>query len=152
MTLLASFTVPGQPVPQGSLSPFVHAKTGRVVAPQKRTLVEWRETVAWHARQLGAVDPTPDPVRVILDFRLRRPRSHFGTGRNHGVLKTSAPAWCVSRPDVDKLQRACLDALTGVLWRDDSQVVDITASKSWADEPRVDIEVHEVGDVLERVG
>lgn len=152
MTLLLSVTVPGQPIPQGSMTPFIHAKTGRVVSPQKRTLVEWRETVAWHARQNGApAEPTSNPVRVRLQFMLPRPRSHFGTGRNSGVLKQSAPLWPVGRPDLDKLVRAILDALTGVTWSDDSQVVDIDAFKAWDDQPGVHIEIHTVGKAEERV-
>jgi len=154
MTLLADFTVPGQPVPQGSLSPFVHAKTGRVVTPQKRSLVEWRETIAWHARQSGIpAEPTLNPVRVHLDFWLQRPKRHFGTGRNKSDLKATAPVWCVSRPDLDKVVRACLDALTAVIWRDDSQVVAVAASKGWTGAmPRVEIEVHEIGEWTEYVG
>jgi Holliday junction resolvase RusA-like endonuclease len=42
-------------------------------------------------------------------------------------------------PDLDKLIRAILDALTGVVWRDDGQVVDIVASKVYADTPGVDV-------------
>lgn len=37
------------------------------------------------------------------------------------------------RPDLDKLVRSCLDAMTGVIYADDSQVVRVTASKRWAD-------------------
>jgi Holliday junction resolvase RusA-like endonuclease len=45
----------------------------------------------------------------------------------------------VVRPDADKLVRACLDALTGVLWEDDSQVVEISARKVYGPTERVDV-------------
>ena len=52
-------------------------------------------------------------VNIVLDllFRFPRPRSHFGTGRNAGQLKPSAPFYVRTRPDLDKLARAVGDAL-----------------------------------------
>jgi Holliday junction resolvase RusA-like endonuclease len=44
-------------------------------------------------------------------------------------------------PDLDKLVRAILDSLTGVVWRDDAQVVDIVARKVYAETPGVDIAI-----------
>jgi crossover junction endodeoxyribonuclease RusA len=38
-----------------------------------------------------------------------------------------------SRPDIDKLARAVLDALTGVAFRDDSQVAKLDLLKLWVD-------------------
>lgn len=153
MTMLLDVEVDGQAVPQGSMSPFIHHRTGRVVTPQKKSVLAWRDTVAAVARANYRGDPTPDPVRVILAFELTRPRSHYGTGRNDGQLKPSAPMWCVGRPDLDKLCRAVLDALTGVIWCDDSQVVDIDAGKAWSTcAPYTRIEVQSVGALTERVG
>lgn len=152
MTLLLECVVDGQPVPQGSMTPFIHARSGKVVMPQKQAVKTWRDTVALVARAHYRGDPTPDPVRVILNFRLGRPRGHYGTGRNSGHLKASAPRWCTGPPDLDKLTRAIGDAITGVIICDDSQIIDVTATKAWADEPHVHIEVHKVGSAKERVG
>lgn len=151
MTLL-DCTVEGQAVPQGSLTSYLHPRSGRVVTPQKEAVRVWRDTVATVARAHYRGDPTPDPVSVHLAFALARPRSHYGTGRNSGQLKPSAPAWCVGPPDLDKLTRAIGDALTGIVWRDDAQIVDLNAAKAWTDEPHVTIEVHTVGMAKERVG
>ncbi len=41
------------------------------------------------------------------------------------------------RFDVDNVAKACLDALTGVVWRDDSQVTALTVFKRPADQPRI---------------
>lgn len=45
------------------------------------------------------------------------------------------------RPDVDKLIRACLDAMTGIVYQDDAQVVDVTARKHYGLPERLEIEV-----------
>jgi Holliday junction resolvase RusA-like endonuclease len=47
------------------------------------------------------------------------------------------------RPDIDNYAKAILDALNGVMWADDGQIVQLTASKSYG-EPRVEIEIQEV--------
>lgn len=45
----------------------------------------------------------------------------------------------VSRPDVENYVKACLDALTGVVWLDDSLVVELACSKHYGEQPRVEI-------------
>jgi Holliday junction resolvase RusA-like endonuclease len=73
-------------------------------------------------------------VAVRLRFWLTRPASHYGTGRNKAVVKPSAPRRPAGRPDVDKLARAVLDGLTmGGAFTDDSQVVELQASKWYVD-------------------
>ena len=74
-----------------------------------------------------------EAVKVRVVFALPRPKSL--------AKKVSAH---IKRPDIDKLARAALDALSGVIWRDDSQVVELVASKSYAEPeepPYVDISV-----------
>jgi Holliday junction resolvase RusA-like endonuclease len=72
-------------------------------------------------------------------FVLARPRSHYGTGRNADRLRATAPAWPCSRPDATKLLRAVEDALTGVVWRDDGQVVVQTARKVYGWPERAEV-------------
>ena len=83
------------------------------------------------------------PVYVQLDFYLSRPKSHYGTGRNAQKIKESAPSW-PGRPDVDKLARAVLDALTGLVIADDSTVVELRAGKSYGRRPGVAVLVEEM--------
>jgi Holliday junction resolvase RusA-like endonuclease len=73
---------------------------------------------------------------VKIEFRFPRHNSHFGTGKNVGKLKASAPKFVAVKPDVDKLIRAVLDALTDAgVFRDDSRVVQVSATKIYADKP-----------------
>lgn len=151
------FSVLGLPVPQGSKRVF----NGRLVDANHGTLRPYRALVAAEgaaalarrictpetstgvtgAKELlsGGAEPAPAPTReavaVALRFGLPRPKGHWGTGRNADRLKPSAPAWPATKPDVDKLERAVLDALTGVLWADDSQVVVLSADKVYAPTP-----------------
>lgn len=50
----------------------------------------------------------------------------------------------IKKPDLDKLVRCLCDALTGVVYRDDSQVVEISVSKRFDAAPHARIEVREL--------
>ena len=71
------------------------------------------------------------PLRLFLQFVRVRPMGHFGTGRNAGTVKDSAPRYPTTIPDTVKLARAVEDALTKVIWHDDSQVVVHELHKSY---------------------
>lgn len=124
---MVTFRVDGKPVPQGSLTSFRHRSTGQVVTPQKARVREYRERVAWAARQTGMAC-TDEPVAVHLRFHFARPKSHY---RANGQLRAKAPHYHAQRPDADKLARAALDAITGVLLYDDAQVWRVTSMKVW---------------------
>lgn len=123
--------VHGIPAPQGSKR---HVGNGRMIE-SSRKVGPWREAVK--AAVLTATNRKPTtvdgPVRVDVTFILPRPKSHLGTGRNAGRVRDSAPSDPVGKPDLDKLLRSTLDALTDVgAIRDDSQVVRIEAAKVYA--------------------
>lgn len=138
---MIAFTVPGKPVPQGSMRAFTRKGGGVGMTPgNEKEVGEFRSRVALAAQAAGA-RPVCGPVRVKLFFWLPRPKGHFGTGRNEGVLKASAPRYPVVKPDIDKLVRACLDALTAVAFDDDNQVVHLEVLKEYARVPCTDIAI-----------
>lgn len=116
------FEVRGTPVPQGSIRslgkgrPSIHGNAGR--------LLPWREHVQHEAeRALAGAGPMEGPVEVILDFWLPKPAS----------APKRKPVWPVKRPDLDHLVRAVADACTAAgVWRDDSQIVALSATKTYA--------------------
>jgi crossover junction endodeoxyribonuclease RusA len=114
-----TFTVPGQPAGQGSK---IRNRYGGVREASVKT-APWRADVKLRAEQaMGDAAMLTGPVEILADFTLKRPKHHYGTGRNAGTLKPSAPLWCETSPDADKLARAIGDALTGVVFRDDAQI------------------------------
>lgn len=126
-----SFEAPGRPVPQGSMRAL---GAGRMIHSSK-ALQPWRDTVAWHARQRMPHGWAPDgPMAVDCAFHLPRPNTHHLQRTGGRVLKSTAPWWPAVKPDLDKLVRALLDALTQAgIWGDDSQVVHLTAQKHYHD-------------------
>jgi len=134
-----TFSVLGTARPQGSKR---HVGGGRMVEMGK-DLKPWRSAIGMEAANAMTEQPWTCPVRVKLTFFLIRPKGHFGTGRNALTLKPSAPRFPSSTPDLDKLVRAVLDALTGIAFRDDGQVQALDCMKLYADEhyPGVVVEV-----------
>lgn len=125
------FTVHGRPQPAGSKKGFVNPRTSRVViVDDAKNSRPWKQQVAGAA--LDAMGDTPmlnGPVELAVTFFLARPKGHYGTGRNADALKPSAPEHPTVKPDTTKLLRAVEDAMTGIVWRDDAQVVTQRAYK-----------------------
>lgn len=137
---MISFSVPGTPAPQGSKT---YLGNGRMVESSKR-VKPWRADIR-AAALANFKQPFTGPIRLDLAFVMPRPKSHYGTGRNVNKIKPSAPVLHTQKPDLDKLIRAVGDALTGVAYHDDSQVVGGSHIKRWTygvgDRPGVHIAV-----------
>lgn len=129
-----SFFVPGTPQPGGSKKAFVVPGTNRasVVEDAKRNK-PWRASVALAASKAYRGELLTGPLFVSFAFQVSRPRGHFGTGKNSGKLRQSAPRHPAKKPDVLKLARSTEDALTGVIWKDDAQTVALSLSKMYTD-------------------
>lgn len=151
-----SFSVYGKPRPQGSKQAQVIyngagkpvLKNGRILAvvrDDNKDLRNWRNQVADKAMEAyrSATHTSPDnskdpgllsgPVALCVEFVRPRPKGQYGTGRNAGILKMSAPEHPTAKPDTVKLARAVEDAITGVVWIDDSQVVKHVLTKRFGD-------------------
>jgi len=111
------------PAPQGSKR---HVGGGRMVESSAK-VKPWREAVRSEAIATGLAI-SAEPIYLHLLFRFRRPKGHWNA---KGELKPSAPKTVVTRPDLDKLCRSTLDALTGTLFHDDAQVAFLVASKEY---------------------
>ncbi len=134
-----TFHVHGEPIPQGSMRAFLPKGWTRpiITAANARTK-PWRQEVAGAA--LAAMDKDlldcagkNVPFRLSVTFRFQKPKS---------VKKTVLEK--VTKPDTDKLIRSVLDALTGIVWTDDSQVVEILARKQFGS-PGAEISIEEIG-------
>jgi crossover junction endodeoxyribonuclease RusA len=125
------FTVYGLPAPQGSKR---HVGNGVMVESSKR-VKPWREDIRQAALD-NLEHPFAGPVELHAHFGLPRPKSHYRTGRNADLLRDSAPRFPAGKPDLDKLLRAVMDALTSAgAWADDAQVVCIQTTKDYVEDP-----------------
>lgn len=132
-----AFEVGGIPVTQGSVRAVLPRGSQKPIVVQgssaaaRRSLDAWRGDIAAEARAWRAEHPAfvplTCPVQLKLSFHLVRPKSHPKTIRTWPTGKNSG--------DLDKLVRAVFDALTGVLFIDDGQVVGLVTSKDYSPSP-----------------
>jgi Holliday junction resolvase RusA-like endonuclease len=141
------FTVYGRPQQKGSKRalPRHGVKGGRpiLVDSNKRSgpwAGEVREAAgkARAAQQWGVL---AGAVAVQLDFFFGRPKGHYGSGRNADAVRAGAPRRMATMPDIDKLARTVLDALSGVVYRDDGQVCVLQLAKHYGDPERLEAKV-----------
>ena len=141
MTKPISIVVYGIPRPAGSKRAFPIKKngeyTGRSIVTDASGQLgrDWRADVKAAAVEAYQGPPLGGALYVLMCFFMPRPKSHFGTGKNAQKLRRGAPVYHTKRPDVLKLARAVEDALTGIVWADDSQIVRLYYAKHYADFP-----------------
>ena len=129
--IVIRFSAEGTPIPQGSMK---HIGNGRMIHSRATELATWRALIALAAKQAGC-EPISDPITISMIFRMKKPKT----------VKRALPTVA---PDLDKLIRGVLDALTGCAYLDDSQVIDIKAKKVYSDITGVDIEVSDPFDCV----
>lgn len=108
-------------------------KYGRILVTPAQTVSHERQA-AWEAKAAagGMVFGQGVPLAVIIRAFMPRP-------------KKGAKAFHIGAPDADNISKIILDALNGVLWHDDAQVVEVFASRRYSDEkPHVIVTVYEV--------
>lgn len=142
------FVVYGQPAPAGSKTVGFTKSGAHFVRDSAKGSAQWKRTVAQKAGEvMEGGDLLAGPLALTVTFHVPRPKGHYGTGRNAGSVRSSAPEYPTTRPDTTKLLRAIEDALTGIVWRDDAQVVVQTARKLYGSPARVEITVHPMASV-----
>ena len=115
--------IPGAPAPQGSSRAFVRGNRAIITHANAKTM-PWRDTVrSFVGVGLPGIVFPEGPVAVTARFVMPRVKSE--------PKRSTRPH--TRKPDLDKLVRAVLDALTGVVFTDDSQVTAVFASKRTAE-------------------
>lgn len=135
------FFVPGVPQPGGSKKGFAikNKATGKThvnIVEDAKKNAPWRAKVALAASHLFEDGPLTGPLKVSFKFVMPRPKSHYGTGRKIDQLKADAPEYPTGKPDRTKLMRSTEDALTGIAWVDDAQIVAGPVYKAYATDRR----------------
>ena len=120
--ILIRLDVLGLPKPQGSKK-VIH---GRLIEASGQALKIWRRQIADACEPYLTQNIHLGPIKLEVDFYLPRPRS----------IPKSQRAKPIVPPDLDKLIRAVGDAIgqSGLIWGDDSQIVEISARKHYADD------------------
>ena len=128
-TMHLDFHVSGIPKAQPRVKAFVRGGHAGVYTPDSAEI--WKQEVRRQAVANAPESLMTGPSRLQLDFFLPRPKAHY---KRDGSLKADQSIWHTSKPDLDNLIKAVTDAITDTqrIWLDDSQICEITATKTYA--------------------
>ena len=139
MSAAIYFVVPGDP--HGKGRPKASSRGGfvRMYTPAPTRLYEAEiAKMAVLARSEWPVLETPISLRVVAHHPI--PVSWSKRKQQQALQGELVPG----KPDLDNVAKAVLDALNGVIYVDDKQVVRLVAEKKYSFDPRVEVYVHEV--------
>lgn len=123
---MVTFTVDGRCATKGSANSFIDPRTGRKVwKVSNKKLGAWTKDckkAAQAAKVPLVYKPHGVAMSVVCEFV--KPKT----------AKQVVPS---VKPDADKLLRAIFDALTGIAYADDSQVVSVALTKQYGPSERV---------------
>jgi Holliday junction resolvase RusA-like endonuclease len=133
------FTVYGKAEPAGSKRAFVNPKTGKaIVTDANKNAKPWKQSVALAASRVYKTALLEGPLILVVKFYELRPKSHFNS---KGALnkKGRESVYPTKKPDATKLLRAVEDAMTGVVYRDDAQIVSQQVFKHYGSPARTEV-------------
>ena len=113
---MREYIVRGKPIPQGR--PRAYRRGTFIGFYDPSTSKKWKDEIAAQVKGQFPILHPGGPVSLSLFFKMPAPKSYKG-----------GPHVC--RPDVDNLAKAVKDALTGICWQDDCQIITLHARKAY---------------------
>lgn len=140
---MIAFHVNAVPVPQPRQRHRVVTSNGRTFAtnytPKGASVNVFKACVRMALESAYRGAPIEGPIYLTVIFLLPRP------GRLIWKTRPMPRVPHIGKPDTDNLVKSLKDALSGLAWRDDAQVFNLTAVKWYAsgdEAPGVDVSIH----------
>lgn len=137
MMIHYSLTIPIRPEPKQRPG---FTKFGKAYTPTKTRDYEKKISDYFTSHSRAGMFEKDVPIVVNLIFGMPIPKS---TSKSKAKVMIEGAVKHTKKPDIDNMQKAVLDALNGIAWEDDSQIVKVTAEKEYAVKPYVHLYVHE---------
>ncbi len=129
-------------VPQPQPRPRVTVRGKYAHAYESKKIRTYKKLVA-HKYRLEHAQKLPTEKPLTVDVRFYRPIQK-SISKIERQRRLTGQSWPTVKPDVDNYVKAILDALNGVAFKDDSQIVVLYARKIYSDNPRTEIEITEM--------
>lgn len=136
---MITFTVYGEPVAQGRPRASTQGGFVRMYDPEKSK--DYKDYV-----RLAAAEHAPNvllegPLGMMLTVYRSIPKSF---SKKKVIQAEAGEIRPVSKPDVDNYLKGVKDALKGIIWKDDSQVVEVFAQKRYSARPRIEVKIKDL--------
>ena len=111
-----------------SLKRHRHRLKGGTYDPSKKDKDDFIKTI-----ENFPTEKMTKPIKCVLHFYCKRPKTHYKSGKNSHILKDTSPKYNTNNKDLDNMVKFVLDALNDKLYTDDSLIFEITCSKSYSE-------------------
>jgi Holliday junction resolvase RusA-like endonuclease len=136
--LIVNFEIPGDPVPKGRPR-FARRGTFVQTYTDSKT-IEYETRVATKARMaIGSSEPLKGHLTVYLYLRYAVPTSYSKKRTVACLNGLEYP----KRVDLDNCYKSITDAMNGIVYADDSQIVEAHILKCYALEPGANVMIQE---------
>ena len=134
------FTIPGEPTGKGRPRVVKFGNRSMAFTPQKTVSYENLVKLEYQAQSEGECFGDRQ-VRMNIKAYYGLPKSD---SRNKRTAKLAGQIRPTKKPDIDNVYKIIADALNGIAYNDDSQIVSARIEKLYAETPHVDITIEEV--------
>lgn len=139
MPMIIKFTIPGEPAGKGRPK---FTKNGHTYTPGKTVSYENMVKLFFRQAYPGTKPIEKDvPLLVTIAAYFKIPASASKKKRQAMLEDKIKPT---KKPDWDNIGKIVCDALNGIAYHDDSQVVTGTVDKLYSDTPRVEVQIEEM--------
>jgi Holliday junction resolvase RusA-like endonuclease len=136
-----AFTVPGEPVPWKSPRIVRRGAHHAAISPDEMKEAQAIiQALAFQAMQAAGLEPLEGPVVLGIRAYRRKGMPSTQVGKDAVTAGILRP---VTTPDASNLAKGCEDALSGVCFIDDAQVVRLIVEKLYSTTPRLEIVVQD---------
>ena len=136
------FTIPGEPTAQGRPRFSTHGGFVKAYDPKKsRNYKAYVKFLASEAMQRIGLTLTELPLEVEIITDVGIPASKSKKFKEQALNGLQLP---IKKPDVDNVAKIILDSISGIVYKDDKQIVKLTVSKKYSDTPKVEVKIYNV--------
>lgn len=134
------FTIEGNPVAKGRHRSYIN-KGGRIGTYTPQKTESWENYIRMVARTYAPGELMTGPVKLQCMFYMQIPKSWSQKKKEEAQTFNRFPT---TKPDLDNMVKLVKDALKGIIWHDDSQVVFSRETKFYSVKPRTEIYIEEM--------
>lgn len=132
------FEVPGKPQGKQRVRVCVRGGYAKAYTPEETASYENLIMLSFKASNESYLIPRGTPVRIRIDAIYAVPKSFSKKRTNEALNGNLKP---LTKPDIDNVAKVVCDALNGVAYDDDSQVVEIVATKIYGNVPKLVVNI-----------
>ncbi|MGN7167938.1 RusA family crossover junction endodeoxyribonuclease [Paenibacillus cellulositrophicus] len=136
---MIQFVVYGEPVAQGRPRASTAGGFVKLYDPTKSR--DYKDYVRLAAAEYAPPSLLEGPIGMMLTIYRSMPKSF---SKRKAAAAEAGEIRPTSKPDVDNYLKGVKDALKGVIWKDDSQVVEVFAQKRYSGRPRIEVKIKDL--------